>query len=228
MDVRFIQVPDSEALERMARTRILRASERAIEQRGVFSLVLAGGSTPKPVYASLGAAHSPWTCWQIFFSDERCVPVNDAARNSQLARRAWLDHIDIPRANIHPFEAERGARHAAQRANVALGEQGIFDLVLLGLGADGHTASLFPGHTWGEVAGSPDVLAVYDAPKPPPERVSMSAYRLSCAREVIFLVDGEDKRDAVRMWRARARIPASAITPDAGVDVLLTAASIGP
>jgi 6-phosphogluconolactonase len=106
---------------------------------------------------------------------------------------------------------------------VTLQRLGDVDLVLLGLGEDGHTASLFPGHDWGVVPNSPDVLAVFDAPKPPPQRVSLSAARLSRAREVLFLVEGASKRDAVARWRMGADIPARSVRPSAGVDVLVEA-----
>jgi 6-phosphogluconolactonase len=105
---------------------------------------------------------------------------------------------------------------------------GDFDLVLLGLGEDGHTASLFPDHEWGAAPGSPDTLAVLDAPKPPPQRVSMSAARLSRARQVNFLVCGGLKHKAVAEWRAGKDIPARAIKPTAGVDVLVESALLVP
>ena len=93
-------------------------------------------------------------------------------------------------------------------------------MVLLGLGEDGHTASLFPGNDWGREADSPAALPVFDAPKAPAERVSLSAWRLAKAKQVLFLVTGESKREAVMNWRAGANIPARAITPQHGVDVL--------
>ena len=99
-----------------------------------------------------------------------------------------------------------------------------FDLVLLGLGDDGHTASLFPGHTWGEESGAPAAIAVHNAPKPPPDRVSLSAARLSTSRAVIFLVSGEAKHQAVADWRSGRHIPASVITPATGVDIFLGSA----
>ncbi len=100
----------------------------------------------------------------------------------------------------------------------------MFDLTLLGLGEDGHTASLFPGREWGTEPDSPDALAVLDAPKPPAQRVSLSAARLSRSRQVIFLVSGESKRDALARWRASENIPARAIAPEKGVDVLVESA----
>ncbi len=111
--------------------------------------------------------------------------------------------------------AELGADTAAQRYVRELAGVDTFDLVLLGLGEDGHTASLFPGHDWGERADAPAALAVHDAPKPPPARVSLSAWRLARARSVLFLVSGRDKRDAVTRWQRGERLPAAAIcAPD--------------
>ena len=98
-----------------------------------------------------------------------------------------------------------------------------FDLVLLGVGEDGHTASLFPGHEWGSAANAPAALAVHDAPKPPPDRVSLSAWRLGKAQKVMFFVTGESKRQAVRTWRDGSVIPAAAIAPHGIVDIYIDA-----
>ena len=145
-----------------------------------------------------------------------------------MAAEEWLDHVDIPASQVHAIPAELGAHEGARRYAETLGPVGAFDLVQLGLGEDGHTASLFPGQEWGTAPGAPAVLAVLDAPKPPPERVTMSAARLSRARQVIFLVGGEGKRQAVRDWKAGKVIAARAITPKAGVDVLVDAALLRP
>ena len=138
-----------------------------------------------------------------------------------MAGEAWLDHVALPPQGLHEIPAELGAQAAAQAYAGTLRQFGEFDLVLLGLGEDGHTASLFPGHDWGEAPGSPAALAVLDAPKPPRERVSLSAARLSRARQVLFLVSGGSKARALAQWRAGSDIPARAIAPAAGVDVLV-------
>lgn len=231
MDIRFIQTPDTDALKRTACARILRAAERAIEQRGTFSIVLAGGETPKNIYTALRTASTPWERWQIFFGDERCVPVTDPRRNSLMVAQAWLDHVNIPSQNIHAIAAELGPDEGARLANQQLAGVNTFDLVLLGLGDDGHTASLFPGHAWGTDAAAKDALPIRNAPKPPPERVSLSAKRLSDAREVLFLVQGESKRSAVSAFREhsdRTPIPAAAIQPPTGVDVLIPVSLLAP
>lgn len=218
---RWIGVEDAQVLRQVAYRRILDAAARAIERRGRFLIVLAGGSTPRAIYRLLRAADTNWSRWQVYLGDERCLPADDAGRNSRMAADAWLNHIAIPRDQVHAIPAELGASAAALTYAETLRGVGIFDLVLLGLGEDGHTASLFPGRDWGVAASAPDALAVFDAPQSPPQRVSLSAARLSRTRELLFLVEGESKRDAVKQWRMGADIPARAIHPEAGVDVLV-------
>lgn len=138
-----------------------------------------------------------------------------------MAAEALLDHVPIPPAQVHAIRAEQGAERAAAAYREALAGEPEFDLVLLGLGEDGHTASLFPGNDWGEAEDAPDVLAVHAAPKPPAERVSIGARRLGRTRSALFLVAGTGKRAAVTAWRRGGRLAAAAIRPPAGVDVLV-------
>jgi 6-phosphogluconolactonase len=145
-----------------------------------------------------------------------------------MAAEVWLAHVPIPPLQLHTIPAESGALRAAEMYTETLRDIGEFDLVVLGLGEDGHTASLFPGHELGAAVGSPDALAVFDAPKPPAQRVSLSAARLTRARRVIFLVSGESKRRAVAEWRSGKDIPTRAIAPAAGVDVQVEAALLAP
>ena len=225
---RWHAVSDERALQQAAFEAILASAGQAIHERGQFHFVLAGGNTPRGIYHRLCAAQTNWSAWHIYFSDERCLPAVDAARNSRMAAEIWLDCVPIPPFQLHTIPAELGAFQAARLYAETLQTVGEFDLVLLGLGEDGHTASLFPGHEWGTAPGSPDTLAVFDATKPPPQRVSMSAARLSRARQVIFLVSGETKHRAVAEWRAGKDIPARAIKPAAGVDVLVESALLVP
>jgi 6-phosphogluconolactonase len=211
----------ADALERTATDKILHAAQQAIARSGAFHIVLAGGSTPRRIYRELSRKATDWSRWHIWFGDERCLPPDAAERNSRMAADAWLDQVPIPPARIHAIPAELGATEATAAYARTLAGQGDFDLVLLGLGEDGHTASLFPGHDMGATIAAPDALAVFDAPKPPPERVSLSAQRLSATRELVFLVSGEGKRQAVADWRGGVAIPAAAIAPAGGVDILL-------
>ena len=225
---RWHAVADKLALQQMAIETILASAAQAIHERGQFHLVLAGGDTPRGIYHGLRTAETDWFAWHIYFGDERCLPPVDPARNSRMAAEVWLDRVPIPALQLHVIPAELGAVQAARMYGETLWAVGGFDLVLLGLGEDGHTASLFPDHEWGTAPGSPDTLAVLDAPKPPPQRVSLSAARLSRARQVIFLVSGESKHRAVAEWRAGKDIPARAIMPAAGVDVLVESALLIP
>jgi 6-phosphogluconolactonase len=223
---RWHAVSDQQTMDRDVTLSILAAADRAIRERRQFHFVLAGGETPRGAYRRLREARVDWSGWCIYFGDERCLPADDAARNSRMAGEAWLDHVPIPAERIHAIPAELGPSQGAQAYAETLRGVGEFDLVLLGLGEDGHTASLFPGHEWGILPGSPDALAVFDAPKAPPERVTLSARRLSRGRQVMFLVSGEAKRGAIIDWRAGKNIPARAITPLTGVDVLVESALV--
>jgi len=207
--VRWIGVTDAAAPREVAYRRILGAAARAIERRGRFLIVLAGGITPRGIYRMLRAADTDWSRWQVYFGDERCLSIDERERNSRMAADVWLDHVPIPRDRVHAIAAELGASPAALAYAETLRGVGDFDLVLLGLGEDAHTASLFPGHDWGVAASAPDALSVFGAPKTPLQRVSLSAARLSRTREVLFLVEGESERDAVMQWRVGADITAS-------------------
>jgi 6-phosphogluconolactonase len=212
---------DAQSMCETVAARTLAAAAEALRERGRFVVVLAGGNTPRGMYETLRTAQTDWSRWHVYFGDERCAPRGDLARNSTMAGSSWLDHVPIPALQRHAVPAERGAVDAARLYAATVEGEGEFDLVLLGLGEDGHTASLFPGHQLGQGPDAPDVLAVRDAPKPPPDRVTLSAHRLSWSREVVFLVTGESKHDVVRRWRSGQDLPARAIAPPAGVDVFV-------
>lgn len=183
----------------------------AIETRGAFHLVLAGGSTPLALYRVLAQRNAGNARWHIWYGDERCLPPDHPERNSFMAETAWLGASAVAAANRRAIPAERGAEQAAADYAAALADVPVFDLVLLGMGGDGHTASLFPGQEWGDAPASPPVLAVHHAPKPPPERVSLSAARLSDSRRVWFVITGAGKRAALVRWKRGEALPVAVI-----------------
>lgn len=197
--------------------RILAAADKAIAEKGEFKLVLAGGTAPVKAYQLLATKPADWRKWHIYHGDERCLPVDDAERNSLVAEQKWLNLVAIPKSQIYNIPAELGAEAGAEHYAGVVADAGRFDLVLLGMGEDGHTASLFPGHVHNE-----DELthAVYNSPKPPADRVSMSAKTLSNTAELIFVVSG-DKQDALAAWKNQEDLPVTHICPESGVDVLL-------
>jgi 6-phosphogluconolactonase len=202
------RVADRAALARAAAEELARCADQAVEVRGAFTLALAGGSTPRALYELLADASAPfrdrvpWPRVHVFFGDERAVPPADPQSNFRMARSALLEHV--PAGSVHRISGELGAAAAASRyqadllAHFGPGGTPVFDLVLLGLGTDGHTASLFPG--------SPALRErrrwVVDAPGPPPstERITLTVPVLEAARATLFLVAGADKAGPLRRW----------------------------
>lgn len=217
---RWVGFPAEASLAESAAAGIAAHAWHTLRERGGFHIVLAGGRSPGEVYRRLAGLDTDWSRWHCWFGDERCVPRHDPRRNDRIARQLWLDQVPIPAAQVHPIPVERGPEDGARAYAGMLKGVGSFDLVLLGLGEDGHTASLFPGHPWGLAPDAADVLAVTGAPKPPPERVSLSARRLSRSRVVWFLVTGGGKQDALRRWRAGEDIPAASISAEEDLAVL--------
>ncbi len=214
--------PDASAVAAAAAERILSTAPSAITERGAFHLVLAGGSTPQAAYRLLAGAQADWSRWHIWFGDERCLPPSDPERNSRMAALAWLERVPIPPAQVHLIPAELGPEAAAARYAATLKSALPFDLVLLGMGEDGHTASLFPGQQH-----PPEELVhpVHGAPKPPPERVSLGLTALAASRRLLVLVSGKAKCEAVRRWRAGEDLPVARVQCGAGVEVLLDRAA---
>ncbi|MGF1614721.1 MAG: 6-phosphogluconolactonase [Gammaproteobacteria bacterium] len=222
-DLRWEAFDDPEQVAVEAAHRIQGAAEAAIAANDHFKLVLAGGTTPERAYQYLRGTATDWSRWAIFFGDERCLPRSHPDRNATRAQQAWLDHVRIAPANIHTIPAELGPETAARAYASIIEDQLPFDMVLLGLGEDGHTASLFPGakHPQGEL-----VHAVRQAPKLPAERVTLSAACLSETLALLVLVTGETKRTAVQRWRAGEALPITRLCPPCGLTVLMDAAAL--
>ena len=204
---------DAEALAERAAALIIEAAREAVTHRGRFLFVLAGGSTPEKTYRLLAGperCHAiDWAKTVIFFGDERFVPPEDPASNFGMSNRALLSKIAIPPAQVLAVPtAEKSSAAAAAACSRELGRVfnqapdslplPRFDLVLLGLGDDGHTASLFPGkaalhvHDRWVTASPPGVLP------PPVERITMTFPVLNAARQIVFLVAGGKKAAVVR------------------------------
>jgi 6-phosphogluconolactonase len=188
-------VCDSNALPGRAAERIALELGRAIGERGRATLALAGGTTPKATYEALAGLPLDWSKIEIFFGDERCVPADHPESNYRMAKAALFDRIVIPAAQVHRMQGELADRDAAARAYEALLPERL-DVVVLGIGEDAHTASLFPGSPALDEA-TRRVLPVV-GPKPPPERLSLTPPALRAARVRIVLASGAGKADAVR------------------------------
>ena len=195
---------------------IVKNANEAIAKRGQFSIVLAGGNTPRAVYRLLRELNMDWSKWHIYHGDERCLPLDHEDRNSLMVEQVWLHYVDVPTSQVHDIPAELGPIDGAKAYAQTLSGVPTFDMVLLGLGEDGHTASLFPNHALDNTA---DAVPVFNSPKPPAERITLSQNRLNNTRQVIFIVTGSGKQEAVDNWRKGIAIPATLIAPENGVDV---------
>lgn len=221
---------DAEALARAAAQEVGRAAREAIEFRGRFDLALAGGSTPKRMYQLLDAA-LPWSRIHLWFGDERCVPPEHTDSNYRMVRETLLDRIAIPAANVHRMKGEDEPAIAARAYEAELRRElgstagsalhgasstPRLDLALLGIGPDGHTASLFPGtkavaerqrwcvENWVEAKQS--------------WRITLTLPVFDAARRVMFVVAGADKREMLsRVWaKADPALPASLVGASRG------------
>ncbi len=199
------QVYDSEALLVCAVTDLIEARLRqAISEKGEFHLVFPGGRSIVAVLKALSKRTVNWQGVHLYLTDERCVVRGDNERNDRLVDEFLLSSIVTDPPVLHRIPAELGPDKGAEEFARQLGATPAFDLVLLGLGEDGHTASLFPN--------SPDdqpteVVAVHHSPKPPAERVSLGYARLASARERVVLALGKSKRAVIKRIRAGEFFP---------------------
>jgi 6-phosphogluconolactonase len=175
-------------------------------REGARSLVLAGGTTPQRCYELLARMDVEWGRVSILFGDERCVPPHHHDSNYRMAREALLDRV-AP-ATIYRMPAELGPDEAADLYAHVVAAVAPLDVVLLGVGEDGHTASLFPGHPALKAPGL--AIGIRDSPKPPPQRVTLTLNALQSARRVIILATGAGKAEAVARAK-RGEVPSGMI-----------------
>lgn len=246
-DLRFrcTVVPTPQALAEEAAQRFARAASEAIDARGVFLVALSGGSTPRSLYERLAAAPYdstvPWSKVVVLWGDERCVPPGHAASNYRMAGLTLLEHVPVLATNVHRIRGEDDPGRAAQSYEQSLRrllrtplgpprhDPGArIDLVLLGLGEEGHTASLFPDDS---VPTDGDLWVIaHRVPVEPPWRVTMTPVILNAAAEILFLVSGAGKAAIVKRVlegpKQPDELPAQRIAPtDGRVHWLLDAAA---
>lgn len=196
-------LPDPEEVAAQACRIIIAEAAAAIHARGIFRIVLAGGETPRRTYQMLAGSAQDWRAWEIFWSDEACLPAAHARRNSRMAQEDWLSRVAIPAGQIHAIPAEQGAARAAAEYSTLVLDRWPFDLVLLCMGTDGHAAGLFSTH--GERIAP--VIPIHGAPMPPSERVSLNFQSLCACRQQLVLVTGAGKSPALLAWQQGASLP---------------------
>ncbi|MBN1993501.1 MAG: 6-phosphogluconolactonase [Anaerolineae bacterium] len=206
--IHFHSFSTPEQLSLAAAKHVARLSAQAVAARGRFTVALSGGSLIKLLGPAIVAEpwrdRVDWSKWHVFWADERCVPLTNPESNYYLAQKYLLAYVNLPPAQIYPLDdsldpqaaAEAYQNTLAQVFSPGAGRWPCFDLILLGLGEDGHTASLFPQHAllneterW--------VAAIFDSPKPPPERITLTLPVINHARQVVFITAGPGKAEAL-------------------------------
>jgi 6-phosphogluconolactonase len=237
---RLTTFADAEATAARAAVEIARAVENARELRGVAHLALSGGSTPKRTYELLAGALASWDGVEIWFADERCVPPEDEQSNYRMAAETLLRAAAIDPARIHRIVGELGPEKGALdyadalQAHVAPDASGlpVLDVIALGIGPDGHIASLFPGAPALDSGERAICVGVHDSPKPPPQRITLSLAVLRAARRCVLLATGAGKADAISAALAEPtrHVPASLLARERLTVIVDDAASppLGP
>jgi 6-phosphogluconolactonase len=198
--------PDPEAVARRAADVMANHINDARTRSADVHIALSGGTTPRRAYELLAEMQGSWRQVHLWLADERCVPEDDPESNTLMLHETLLDRLrasDGP--HLHHVHGELEPEDAAWLYGCdvvrAMGERPVFDLILLGMGPDGHTASLFPGHPEAASEAAP-VIGVRDSPKPPPERISLTMPVLRRARFTLLLVTGAEKAEALAKVRA--------------------------
>jgi 6-phosphogluconolactonase len=200
----IVQVADVAALADRACERVLAAAAEAIAARGAFRIALSGGKTPLHLYERLARREAEVDAarWHVYFGDERCVPADHRDSNYGAARDAWLASSSVPARQIHRMRGELAPEDAAAsyerelRETFATREAPRFDVILLGIGEDGHTASLFPGS--GALAEARRLVTATYVAELDSHRVTLTLRTINATRCALFLVAGEEKSSALR------------------------------
>jgi 6-phosphogluconolactonase len=231
--------PDLDSLSRAAIEETLEIVRESVAQRGRFSIALSGGHTPTKMYelwASGPFRHqTPWNHVHLFWGDERYVPPDDAESNFRLARETLISHVPIPPQNVHPiptFSAspDKSAEIYEGELRNFFGAEPEFDLQLMGLGAEGHTASLFPGSP--ALEEKQRWVVAVEVTAAPPRRLTLTLVVLNRGRNTMFLVSGSEKREIIATLRSEpeskpSQYPAGRIRPPGRVLWLLDRAAAG-
>lgn len=233
--------PDVPALQQAAAERVVLAAQERVAAAHMFVCGLSGGSTPRGLYQLLAQeplrSQMPWAHTYVLWNDERYVPPDHLDSNYLLARETLLDHVPIPPEQIYPIPTyyddprEAAAAYEQQMRRLLELSQARIDLMLMGMGPDGHTASLFPGHPELNTPDDVLVVAVENAPKPPPRRISLTAAAINTSAQVLFLVTGADKAETLQAVLHGPyephRLPAQLIRPSNGTTTWLVDAAAG-
>lgn len=191
--------------------KITELAEISIKERDIFHIVLSGGETPVKIYENLRYIDTIWSKWHFWIADER-MPSNEfSILNKNTIYDNLLQYLNVHKSQIHFISVELGMNDAIKKYNKELNYVNQFDLCLLGIGEDGHTASLFPGNQIGYEEEAQNVLAVTNSPKPPKQRITLSAKKLNKSNNVIYIVNGKSKSIIIDQIKALNYLPCNIV-----------------
>jgi len=221
----LVSLPTIDGLVESLATFILKTQKEALDKKGKFTVALSGGSLPKMLKGLIGHPGVRWDKWQVFYVDERAVPLDHPDSNHHACEENLYSKVNIPKHHIHPIDVtllddleeladayEKELIHEFAQKDAS--RFPVFDLILLGMGPDGHTASLFPGH---ELLTEKDrwVAFIDDSPKPPPKRITFTYPVINHALKVVFVAAGKEKVDILAevFDHSETGLPASRVRP---------------
>lgn len=214
---------DTDNLADAAARYLVRRIGEVLQSRDTCHIALPGGSAPIPTLNRLAAETLPWERIHWYVGDERCAPLGHADRNDRMLAEQLWDRVPVAEENRHPIRAELGPVDAATDYAEQMMQIGHLDIVLLGMGPDGHTASLFPGNP--ALALTEPVVPVFDSPKPPPERVTLSVPFIQGAESRMAIITGAGKADMIDRVRRGEPVPINQV---GAIEMFVDTTAAGP
>ena len=213
---------NTDEIQKYLTDKVLEIADKAVQDHGFFSIGISGGSVAKILCRGLVESIVDWTKWRVFFCDERHVPLDIAESTYNLYNTEWFKKIDFPDEHVFKINPDVNVDDAAEdyiaKIRTVFPGDAIpsLDFVLLGMGPDGHTCSLFPGHP-GLEETSKLVIPIPDSPKPPPRRITLTFPVLNAAKHVYFIVTGRSKVDTIKeILETDSPLPAAQVHPVSG------------
>ncbi|EMM77394.1 6-phosphogluconolactonase [Leptospira santarosai] len=215
--MQIIEFSDEQRFLTHCLNQIEKISQDAIQFKNFFHIVLTGGDTARLLYSKLKDLKTDWSKWLFYFGDERCVPESHPDSNSFMVNESLFKFIPISEEQIFKIPAHMGAKDAAVEYARSIQSILTFDLVLLGLGEDGHIASLFPGSKC--LTETKDVLAIHDSPKPPKQRVSLSLRKINMSDNILIIAKGKKKTKIIERIKLDEILPVTSLLPNKSLEL---------
>lgn len=197
-------------------SKIKEISDYKIQNNGVFHIVLTGGDTAQLIYSELKYLKTDWSKWFFYFGDERCVPEGHVDSNSLMVQKSLFEFLPVNEKQIFMIPGYLGAKKGALEYSKSIQLISSFDLVLLGLGEDGHISSLFPGMNLSE---EKDTIEIYDSPKPPKERISLSLRKINSSDCILIIAKGRKKKKIIERIKMGETLPVTSLFPKKSIEL---------